>query len=560
MLRVSVTPPASTGVGSNRRAIESHVAVSPDGRSLVFVATDELWLRPLDSTEPTRIAGTVGAVFPFWSPDNSTIGFFADGKLKSVAVTGGPVSTICDAPQGRGGSWGADGAILFAPTSRTGIFRVDVGGGDPVAVTEVIDPIHSTHRWPEFLPGGRSFLFLAASHANPRGSQSGIYLGSMTGGESRMITASDSKPVVSAGRLLFLREGDLLVQSFDMVDMKLVGEARLLAEGVRYRGGSWIGAFSASREDVLAYEIGSRSQGAQLTWMDRLGNTEGTLGGIDSVWDLRISPQGDRVAVAEGSPDPQIWIYDLDREARTRLALETTFNRAPVWSPDGERLVFAALNERGRLNMYEVSSRGAGRAELVMESDLDQVPTSWSPDGKWLAFDQGPPGATEIWVVRFDEPGGVPTPFVQTSPWAGDGQFSPDGKRLLYTSRESGVDQVYVSAFPGPAGDRWLLSAAGGGSVGRWSPDGGQVYFATAQAILMEVDLRPRKGGGLDVGMPRMLFSYRYDDSLFRGHSGFYDVTAEEERFILAQGPEREEDQGLIRLVVPWSAELEEEN
>jgi Tol biopolymer transport system component len=228
-----------------------------------------------------------------------------------------------------------------------------------------------------------------------------------------------------------------------------------------------------------------------------------------------------------------------------------------VWSPDGERLAFAAMNGDGRFNMFVVSSGGAGGVELLLDSELDQVPTSWSSDGRWLAFDQGPPGATEIWVMS---PDGVedPFPFVQTLPWAGDGQFSPDGRWLLYTSRESGVDQVYVSPFPGP-GRRWQLSASGGGSKGRWSPNGEEVYFGTAQAMLLEVGLRRRKkDGGLDIGMPRMLFSYRHDDSLFRGHDGFYDVAADGERFILAQGPEREQNQGLIMLVVPWFADLEE--
>jgi hypothetical protein len=487
------------------------------------------------------------------------IGFFADGKMRKVAAGGGSVTTICEAPQGRGGSWGADGKILFAPGSRTGIFEVSAEGGEPRALTVVDPTVHSTHRWPAVLPGGDHFLFLAASHASPRGSQTGIHIARITGGQPRMITASDAKPILSAGKLLFLREGTLLAQSFDFTQAALVGEAVRLAEGVRYRGRSWSGVFSASRRDVLAFEIGPRDLDTRSIWIDRLGNEEGILGEGGLHWDLRVSPQGDRVAVAVGSPEPDLWIYELDREVRSGLNLETTFNRAPVWSPDGERLAYAGMRGNGQLDMFVVSSRGEGGSELLLESDLDQVPTSWSPDGRWLAFDQGPPGATEVWVMSLDG-GEEPFPFVQTPPWVGDGQFSPDGRWLLHTSRESGLDQVYVSPFPGP-GSRWQVSASGGASNGRWSPRGDTIFFGTSQAMLMEVDVRRRKkDGGLDVGMPRMLFSYRDDDSVFRGYNGFYDVVGDGERFILGQGPEREQDQGLIMLVVPWFAEIEEED
>ena len=555
VLRATIAPPATTGFGAPNFTLASHVAVSPDGRAMVFVAGNQLWLRPLRNATPTSIPGTEGAGFPFWSPDSSAIGFFADGKLKTARVTGGAVAAICDARQGRGGSWGADDTIIFAPDLRSGIYRVESEGGEPERLTEVNQPLHSTHRWPEYLPGGRSFLYLAASHSNPRGAHNGIHVASISGGQTRWVTAADSKPVLSAGRLLFLRQGRLLAQPFNPVESKVMGEADLLAEGVRYHGKSWMGVFSVSRQDVLAYEIDSRDLGAQLTWIDRLGNEQGTLGEGGQHWDLRFSPQGDRLAVAVGSPEPELWIYELDREVRGRLTLETTFNRAPVWSPDGERLAFAARRENGRLNIFLIAARDGGRAQLLLESEVDQVPTSWSPDGQWLAFDQGPAGSTEIWVMPLTGEGN-PLPFVQTPPWAGDGRFSPDGKWLLYTSRESGVDQVYVSPFPGSE-DRWQLSASGWGSHGRWSPGGDKVYFATAQAMLMEVEMRRRKGGGLDVGMPKILFSYRDDDSLFRGHNGFYDVVGEDERFLLAQGPEREQDQGLIMLVMPWLAELE---
>jgi len=558
VLRATVEPPVTNGFGDSI-ALESDVAVSPDGRSIALIATNQLWIRPLSDATPLRIPGTEGASFPFWSPDSVSVGFFASGEMQRVSATGGPVTTICDAPQGRGGSWGRDGKILFAPGSRSGIFEVDAGGGEPWALTEVDRVVHSSHRWPEILPGGTHFLFLAASHTSPRSGQSGIYVAPMAGGQPRMVAVSDSKPVLSAGRLLFLREGELLAQSFDPAGMEVVGEPVRVAEGVRYRGRSWSGVFSASRRDVLAYEISASDLDTQPIWIDRLGNKEGMLGDAGLHWDLRVSPQGDRLAVSVGSPEPELWIYELDSGVRTRMALETRFNRAPVWSPDGERLAFAAMRDNGRFNMFVASSNGEGSSELLLESELDQVPTSWSTDGRWLAYDQGPPGATEIWVMSLD---GTDEPFalVQTPPWAGDGQVSPDGRWLLFTSRESGVDQVYISSFPDPGG-MWQISTSGWASHGRWSPSGNRVFFGTSQAMLMEVEVRRRKkDGGLDIGMPRMLLSYRPDESLFRGHNGFYDVVGDGERFILAQGPEKEQDQGRIMLVVPWFAEVEEKS
>lgn len=555
VLRAALESPVAGGFGGGHPTSSSNVAVSPDGLLVALVAGGQLWIRALSGVGATPIDGTEGADFPFWSPDSETLGFFAEGELRAVGRAGGAVRTICEAPEARGGSWATDGTILMAPGPRTGIHRVDAWGGEVRSVTEVDPALHSTHRWPQFLPNGEDFLFLATHHSDPRGSDNGIYLASLSGGRPRMLTAADSKPVVSSDRLLFLRHGNLLAQAFDPVQKALVGEAVPVASRVRYRGDLWDGVFDASRREVLAYETGPDPVGAQITLLDSLGTKEGELGAPDLIWDLRMSPAGDRLAVAAGSPDPVLWIYDLDSSRRVRGPSEMRFTRAPVWSPDGQHLAFAALGHEGRFEMYLASMEGAEGANLLVDSELDQIPTSWSSDGQWLVFDQGQPGATEIWALPM-EGGGKPVPLVQSPPWAGEGQVSPDGRWLLYTSRESGTDQVYVASFP-VADRRWQISAPGWARHGRWSPNGDTVYFSTAQGMLMEVELRRRrKDGGLDVGMPRMLFSYRRDDSLFRGHHGFFDPAPDGERFLLAQGPGSARQRGRIVLVVPWDGEL----
>ena len=559
VLRAPLASPAASGFGGDHPTSDSNLAVSPDGRYVALVADNQLWVRPLREVDAVALEGTTGANFPFWSPDSETLGFFANDELRTVGISGGPVRTICEAPNARGGSWALDGTILLAPGPRTGIHRVDALGGEVEQVTEVDPDLHSTHRWPRFLPNGEDFVFLATSHSDPRGSHNGIYLASSSGGVPRMLTRADSGAVFSADRLLFLRLGDLMAQPFDPVQLTLTGEAVVVASGVRFRGDLWNGVFSASQTDVLAYETGPGQRGAQLTWMDSLGTAIGKLGDKDLFWDLRLSRTRNRLAVAAGSPSPALWIHDLETGEQIRWLADRGFARAPVWSPDGERLAFAALNGAGRLAMYVAPLDDAGAANLLLKSELDQKPTSWSPDGRWLVFDRGQPGATEIWALPIGG-GGDPVPLVQDPPSAADGQVSPDGKWLLYTTRESGADQVYVTSFPEPD-RRWLVSATGWAHHGRWSPLGDKVYFGTAQGLLMEVELRRRKrDDGLDIGMPRVLFSYRRDDSLFRGDEGFFDLAAEEEKLILAQGPPGARDPGLITLVVPWHVDLKAGN
>ncbi len=553
VLQAVVAPPEGARPNGPGLTFDSEVAVSPDGLHIVFLAAGKLWRRPLDRARPSPIAGTEGARYPFWSPDSQSIGFFAEGKLKTMPIEGGSARIVCDAPAGSGGAWAADGTILVAPDGQSAIFRVETGEGAVRAVTEVERPIHTTHRWPEVLPDGDHFLYLATSHVDPRGERNGIYLASMSGGAASFVTAADSKAVYSAGRLLFMRQGDLWAQPFDLAGRTLLNEPRRVAAGTRFRGDSWNGMFSASRGDVLAYEIGSRG-GAHLTWIDSLGTPQGVFGDQGTFWNVRISPSGDQLAVAEGTSRPTIRVYDLLAGMDGRhLDFAGRSVRAPVWSPDGDKLALAVMSETGRLEMVLTPASEARVSGRPVETELDQLPTSWSPDGEWLVFDHGDVGASEIWAVRLDGSGDA-RPLVEDRPWARDGQVSPDGRWLLYTSGVSGFDRLYVTTFPIP-GESHPISGVGAARAGRWSLQGDRVFFSTDQSMIMEVGVRRRKGGGLDVGMPRVLFSYRGDDSLFRGYGGFFDVGSED-RFLVSQGAARRPGHGQILLVLPWTREL----
>lgn len=557
LLRVTLEPP-SESVFQGRDAVEgTDVTVSPDGRRLAFVADDQIWIRDLSATEPAPLPGTESGRAPFWAPDGETLGFFAGGMLRRVSGRGGEVETICEAEDGHGGSWGPGDQILFAPGPRSPILAVDAGGGHPRVVTELDGSVHSTHRWPEILPDGRHFLFFAASHRRPRGQETGIYVASVAGGRARRLTVADSKAVLSAGWLLFLRDGDLMAQQFNIAGLELWGDAVRLVEDVRYLGRSWAAMFSASRRDVLVYERGVADRRIRLTWVDRLGNEVDVLREDLMPWDLRLSPDDSRLALAAGPREPEIWIDELDGRGGARLPGVARFSRAPVWSPDGDQLAFAGLREGGHLGLFVMAADGTGEARLLLDSAQDQVPTSWSADGRWLAFEQGPAESTEIWIKPMTTQE-VPSAFIQDAGPASDAQFSPDGRWLMFTSRDSGAAQVYITPFPG-GGERWQISNGTWAGHGRWSADGSRVFYAAAGSMMMEVAVRRRKrDGGLDIGVPRALFSFRANDSVYRGSHDFYDVTGTEERFLIAQGVQAERYQGRLMLVVPWTADLED--
>ena len=279
--------------------------ISPDGHFLAFVGRTEdrnqLWLRALDSENAQALGNTEGAMFPFWSPDSRSIGFFANGKLKHVDINGGVLTSLCDAPLGRGGTWNKDGVIIFAPDFRTPLYRVSASGGEPVAVTKLDPPKYNTHRWPYFLPDGKHYLYLAANHESSTDPNTAIYLGSLDGKESRLVVHSLDNAAYSAGYLFFMRGEVLMAQRVDVDEGKLLSEPAAVASNVLNDINTWSAVFSVS-EGMLTYQAAGHV-GTQLTWLDRSGKQLGTLGDREAYDNIRISPQSDRVAVVLGAPE-----------------------------------------------------------------------------------------------------------------------------------------------------------------------------------------------------------------------------------------------------------------
>jgi Tol biopolymer transport system component len=482
-----------------------HFAISPDGRRLVFVASGEgvqrLWQRPLDAVTALPLEGTEGAEYPFWSPDSRAIGFFSAGKLKRVDITGGPPQIVADTPNGRGGAWNRDGTILFAPTNASGLVRVPASGGEFQPVTKLAPPRQGSHRWPQFLPDGRRFLFFV--QGNPEGQ--GIYLGSLDSTDTtRLTSAEGAGAYTEPGALVFQQQNALVVRGFDVAGSRLTGDPVTIADRVSYDAGFNLAGFSVSAVGRLAYRAGG-SERRQLTWFDRTGKVVGVAGEPDTnnLVTNALSRDGRRIAVMRTVQSNQdIWMIDVLRGGATRFTFDPALDAFGVWSPDGTRIAFES-NRNGSLDLFLKPSSGAGAEELVLASPSTKIPTDWSLDGRFLLYQNADP-KTGWDLVALPMIGDrkpivvVSTPFEERG-----GQFSPDGRWVAYQSNESGRFEINVQPFPGPGG-KWQVSTAGGTDA-RWGPDGKELFFLAPDLKLMAVPVRV-SDSTFDAGSPAALF------------------------------------------------------
>jgi len=534
-------------------------ALSPDGSRVVFRGNtpdgkSQLWIHSLTELSAQPLAGTEEAVFPFWSPDGRSIGFFADKKLKRMDSAGGPSLTLCDA-DGAGGSWNRDGVILFALPSGP-IQRILAAGGTPEAVTRLDASRHeTTHRYPVFLPDGRHFLYWAANLAGAieDPANSVIRAGSLDSKEDGRILPGYSGVAFASGHLLFAREGSLFAQGFDAGKLRLFGEPRALGQQVR-EGGPFLrmASFSVSANGVLIYEPRTLLA-SQMVWFDREGKKAGTLGEPAVLLGPTISPDGTKVAVSIVDPNarlPDIWIFDLARGAKTRFTVDPSANHNPVWSPDGSRILFAS-DRKHQGDLYVKAAAGGAKEEPVYEAEGQKIPYDWSPDGGVIAFDDREVAGERRFSLKMLPSAGErrPVEFLKRGTDVGDCRFSPDGRWLAYMSDESGRMEIYVAAFPGPGG-RWQISTEGGRTP-RWRRDGKELFYLSADRKLMAVEVKP--GSSFEAGHPRPLF-----DAPARRTGPFgvpYDVSADGQKFLVVM-PAGESAPPPMTLVVNWPAAL----
>jgi serine/threonine protein kinase/Tol biopolymer transport system component len=476
--------------------------LSPDGSRLVFGTGDKLWLQSLRTGAVAPVKGTEGGRYPFWSPDSRSLGFFADGKLKTMEISGGPAQVVCDAPNPRGGTWSAQGVIVFAPDVRSGLVRVDSGGGIPAPLTRLDAKLHTTHRWPLFLPDGRHLLYTAGSHESPHSPDSGIYAVSIDGKENRRILPNFGSAVYASGVLLFVREANLMAQPFDAARQTLSGQPALIAGDVQLDTRTWHGNFTVSQTGLLAYELAQPGGGGQLTWFDLAGKHLKEIGENSDAYAPKLSPDGKRASVVVGDPNNDIWIYELERGVKTRLTTEGQIILSPVWSPDGSRILYVRQTGSADYTIHTTRSDGAGDRKTIFKSSARLEPTDWSRDGRYVLCTRGTIPTDDIVVIPVDEPEKM-FPIVHSNFNEMSAQFSPDGRWIAYVSRETGRDEVYVTSFPS-GGAKWQVSAAGGRQP-RWSPDGKALYFESPRGELVAAAVEAR-GAAFEVRSLNPLF------------------------------------------------------
>jgi len=499
--------------------------LSPDGSMVVLRARNRdnaasaLWIRHLDSGAWQRLEGTEKADFPFWSPDSRNLGFFTtDGKMRRTNVNLGTTTDVVAAPAGRGGSWGKDGMILFAPDFQTGLFRVSADGGTPTPVTKLDHTLHTTHRWPMVLPDGKHFLYFAASHLGGDRQQNGVYFSSLDGGIDRKVVATDGNAIYAAGYLLFRSEGALQARRFDPSTGDFKSEALRLSDDIQFDSATWHISATASETGMLLFAQGGQAPGAQFAWFDRAGKSE-VLPNVapGDYLNIRLSPDARRIAVVKTSAFADIWAIDTERGTPTRLTFDANDHFTPVWSPDGKRIAYGQAVSANATAQYAfdaslhiLEADGSGKNEEILPGDPATALAlfDWTKDGKYLLYSRGPgPSYAELWALPLF---GDRKPFaVITPPSASvnisEGKVSYDGHWLAYTSDESGRPQVYITSFP-VAGAKVPVSS-GPGLNPAWRRDGKELFYGSPlSTTLMAVDVIP-ENGGVRVGDPRPLFS-----------------------------------------------------
>ncbi len=521
--------------------------ISPDGHYIVFSAYGsggaQLYLRALDSTSSQPLAGTEGAMFPFWSPDSRSIAFFTDDKLKRIEATGGTPVTICESTLGRGGSWGPDGTIVVALSYNTGISRVSANGGPPTPVTTIDGVRYSSHRWPWFLPDGKHFLYVAVKHNSPNSPDTAVFFASLDGKENRLLFHTLSNAVYVSGRLLFQRENSVVTQSFDPVTGKFSGEPQTLSENVHFDSGLWRMNLSASNDGMLVYASGTSSGTEILTWYDRSGKKLGTVGERTEYFDLDLSPDEKQLAATElSTATATIWIHDLVNNRRTRLTFSGGAHLTPFWSPDGKQVAFTS-NQQAAISVKTLDRSAPEQTLISSPKPIFQAITDWSHDGRYLMYEQGIGFNVDLWVLPMS---GDHKPFLYTNA-ASRGTFSPNGRWVAYVAQESGRPEVFVAPFPW-TGTKWQISN-GGGAEPRWRADGKELfYFDLNGLVAVQVD---SAGPAFQVGSSKLLFRIPLRGIIARE----YAPSKDGQRFI-AVSPSEGSSQSLT-LVQNWLAELQ---
>ena len=500
-----VPPPDGGSLGLTDSSVQTaQFAVSPDGRAIAFVASSadgrrRLWIRSVDNVEPRPLDHSDGATYPFWSPDGRHIAFFADAHLKRMPARGGPAETVCEATNGRGGTWNAQDDIVFVPDNEEPMHRVRAAGGQPSPIFPL--PLgQSGHRWPQFLPDGKHLLYFVRSNDSK---VAGIYLTSLDApAAARRLRGALTNGLYASGHLLYLIEGMLVAQPFEPATGVLSEEKVPLGLPVS-SASTFYSAFSVTDAGVLVTWSAGKAVG-ELAWFDRNGKKLGVVDTPGYYIDFRLSPDETRLAFARvdpGAPSPDLWVLDLARGNPAHLTSSPDTDATPIWSPDGSKLIFRS-NRRSIHELFERPTQAGGEEQLLFSSSGGTYPTDFGPDGKTVLYhERSPETQYDIWLL--DLAAMKPRRLINWKSNDAQAQITTNG-RFAFTSDNSGNPEVYVGALERAGGIQRVSPR--GGSDPRWSGDGRELFYLSPTGELTVAEF-PRTD--LQAGRIIPLFSTR---------------------------------------------------
>ena len=524
----------------------SHLALSADGRMLAFVSPDPasganmVSVQRVGSPGVSVLPGTAGASYPFWSPDDAYVAFFADGKLKKIALSGGAPQILATATSGRGGAWGRRGVIIFSAQAAGWLSKVNADGSNLVPLTDKLFDSSKTvsHRWPVFLPDGEHFLFMTLTFSNNvTDDYRGVYFGSISGDAKRIAPQAMSNPGYANGHLFYLDDKkSLRAVSLDPGNGTVTGDAQLVTDQVGFQPSVYWGAFSVAKNGTIVYNPTVGAGLSALTWYDRTGKELGRVGEIGVLSNPTLSPDDGRLAVDVADTKANninIWLSDLKRDTYSRFTFDSSEDVGGVWSRDGSLIAYRSL-QSSDTNVFVKQTQGLQPPRSIIslkersQATDDLNPNSWSLDGAQLLCTLQPAtGGTQL--VLLPTSGGNMTPFLTTKTSETNGQISPDGKWVAYASNESGDWEIYVTTFPTAAG-KWQVSQSGG-SEPRWRGDGKEIFYIGAGGTLTAVPVSTT--GTFASGNPAPLFHTQLRAQVSSTDQFTYDATKDGQRFLV---------------------------
>ena len=534
------------------------VALAPNGHTVAVVGYNDaahatgLYVYEVGAQGVRLLADTNGARFPFWSPDSQALGFFAEGELKRMDVTSGAPQILCEAPNGRGGAWGKDGTILFTPSGSlgTGIWRVSASGG---TARQLTSPDKSKgedgHRWPEFLPDGKHFLFLIFNNTG-RTEATGIAVGSVDSKEEKhfVVRAMANAEYVAPGYLVFYRDNTLFAQAFDARTFDLKGEPTALLNDLQYNARIQYATFTALGGSVLLAQPRTGAAVSQLTWFDRSGKALGKVGDPEQYGNVTLSADGRWLAVDRtdaASQNTDVWMTDLIQGGTKRLTFDPAIDARPVLNPSASEMVFLT-NRALQFEIYTKATDGREQEIPLLAGVPDKYPNDWSHDGKYLLYQHG----TDLWYLKFSDKTTKEFLHAGTSVVKA-GSFSPDGNWVAYASNESGRWEVYVTSFPAATG-KWQISN-GGGEQPRWRGDGKELFYISSTGKITAVPVS--SGNNFNAGPPVVLFQAEPRELVATSEQIVYDVSRDGQK-ILVNTAVKSTDTQPATVILNWTEKL----